>query len=88
MYPGYWEDYMNDGTPDPDNIRNVYEIEVKGVKFSSLQKAYNSAIHIQGDSLANATEKIRYLKEIGAIVKRRHYNDTQKRWEDTGFETL
>lgn len=87
MYPGYWDDYMNDGTPEPDRIHNVYKITLNGVDYGSLKNAAKATGQIGPWALesANSTVKIDLLKKAGAVILVRQYNDTQKRWETELF---
>lgn len=88
MYPGYWEDYMNDGTPSPDNIRNVYKISFKGECFSSLAEAWKASIYAHCGKYYNSATRISMLKELGATIEVRQYNDTQKKWLTIEYDTL
>lgn len=90
MYPGYWEDYMNDGTPGPDQIRNVYRITLNGTPYDSLTGAAKATGLIGRWALesANSALKIDLLKKAGATITVRKYNETQKRWETGAFDTV
>lgn len=88
MYDGYWDDYMNDGTPTPDNIRNVYDIDFNGEKYTSLQSAWKDSIYRDCGIRYNRDTRITMLKVMGAVIRVREYNDTKKQWHTNYYQIL
>lgn len=87
MYPGYWDDYMNDGTPDPDVVTNVYQITKDNKEFSSMKAALkDAALYWKAEhNLWNSEMKRTSLKEHGYTIQVREYNVTRKKWETEDF---
>jgi hypothetical protein len=94
MYPGYWDDYMDDGTGGKKK-KDCTHLRYR-LFFNS--KFVGEGLHIRKQTLHsrhgytkgqmkkfNNTER---LKQLGYTVLSRRWNVTQNKWETEKFEIV
>lgn len=94
MYPGYWDDYMNDGTGTDavkDKLHTIWRVYKDGKLLMENRDARKRILHKHHGFTKGQMKKFNNsgkLKELGYTLATRKWNVSQKKWETEAFITL
>jgi hypothetical protein len=92
MYPGYWDDYNNDGEPTKQNdkIVPIFKVISPNGNVTEGKAALSKLMLLLGytGKKQKHIKKVTFLKEKGYMIMMRKQNITTKQWIDPDFKTL
>jgi len=94
MYPGYWDDYMDDGTdaaPSKDCIHSIYRVYKDGKCIIEGRNARKQVLHrFHGFTKGQMKrfDNTKKLLELGYKVSVRKWNVSQTKWETDCFVNI
>jgi hypothetical protein len=88
MYPGYWDDYMEDGTGprvEKDCVHTIWRIYKDGELLAENRDARKRILHKEHGFTKGQMKKFNNsekLIELGYCLYSRKWNVVQKKWQD------